>query len=149
MGKKTSNARRTKRTFDSDFKVRVVLEALSGEKRVTDIAAEYGIHVSMIHTWRKRVLDALPNILDKRGANRALKKSENIKWLYQKLTQIQFEHQWLQSLVLLLDADVRRKAVERGHLVIPLLRQAKLLGLPRSSLYKRGNQKRKPPTTAP
>ena len=40
-----------RRNPDTGFKARVVLEALKGERTVSEIAAKYGVHPTMIHQW--------------------------------------------------------------------------------------------------
>lgn len=42
---------RKRRNQDAGFKVRVALEALKGERTVSELAAEYGVHPTMIHQW--------------------------------------------------------------------------------------------------
>ncbi len=36
---------------------RVALEAVKGERTVSELAAEYGVHPTMIHQWKKALLD--------------------------------------------------------------------------------------------
>lgn len=48
----------SKRTnHDAGFKARVALEALKGERTVSELAAEYGVHPTKIHQWKKADLD--------------------------------------------------------------------------------------------
>jgi transposase len=42
---------RKRRNHDAGFKARVALEALKGERTVSELAAEYGVHPTMIHQW--------------------------------------------------------------------------------------------------
>jgi transposase-like protein len=46
-----------RRNHDAGFKARVALEALKGERTVSELAAEYGVHPTMIHQWKKALLD--------------------------------------------------------------------------------------------
>ncbi|CAN1530972.1 hypothetical protein MCELHM10_01392 [Paracoccaceae bacterium] len=38
-----------RRIHDEMFKARVALETVTGERRVSDLTAEYGLHPTMIH----------------------------------------------------------------------------------------------------
>lgn len=38
-----------RRTHDAGFKAGVALGAVKGERRVSELAAEYGVHPTMIH----------------------------------------------------------------------------------------------------
>ena len=40
-----------RRNHDAGFKARVALEAVKGERTVLELAAEYGVHPTMIHQW--------------------------------------------------------------------------------------------------
>ena len=40
-----------RRNNDAGFKARVALEAVKGERTVSELAAEYGVHPTMIHQW--------------------------------------------------------------------------------------------------
>jgi transposase len=42
-----------RRNHDAGFRARVALEAVKGERTVSELAAEYGVHPTMIHQWNK------------------------------------------------------------------------------------------------
>ncbi len=42
---------RKHRNHDAGFKAGVVLEAVKGEHTVSELAAEFGVHPTMIHQW--------------------------------------------------------------------------------------------------
>jgi transposase len=42
-----------RRNHDARFKSRVALEAVKGERTVSELAAEYGLHPTMIHQWKR------------------------------------------------------------------------------------------------
>jgi transposase-like protein len=58
-----------------EFKAKVALEALKGQKTVNEIAAEYEFHPSQINTWKKRAQAALPEIFSG-GQDRAAAQRE-------------------------------------------------------------------------
>jgi len=45
-----------RRNHDPGFKVRVALEAVKGERAVSEYAAEYGAHPAMIHQWSEPII---------------------------------------------------------------------------------------------
>lgn len=49
---------RKRRNHDAGFKARVALEAVKGERTVSELAAEYGVHPTMIHQCKKALLEA-------------------------------------------------------------------------------------------
>lgn len=50
-----------RRDHDAGFMARVALEALKGERTVSELAAEYGVHPKMIHQWFEPLVRAEPN----------------------------------------------------------------------------------------
>ena len=40
-----------RRNHEAGFKARVALEAVKGERTVSELAADYGVHPTMIHQW--------------------------------------------------------------------------------------------------
>jgi putative transposase len=54
MGK-TMKSRR-----DAALKVEIAVEAAKGEKTITQLASEYGVHPNQIGQWKKKLLEELP-----------------------------------------------------------------------------------------
>ena len=54
-----------KKHISPDFKARVVLEALKGEKTYARIASEYGVHPAQISQWKTIYLNGLSSIFEK------------------------------------------------------------------------------------
>ena len=42
--------------YSSDFKAKVALEAIKGQKTINEISSEYGVHSTQITQWKKQVL---------------------------------------------------------------------------------------------
>jgi len=45
--------RRIRKTHDRAFKAKVALEAIKGEKTLTQLSSEFGAHPNQIGQWRK------------------------------------------------------------------------------------------------
>ena len=41
----------------------MALDAIKGQKTLAVFASEYGVHVNQISSWRKQLLDAVPDAL--------------------------------------------------------------------------------------
>ena len=88
-----------RRQHSGEFKAKVVLEALRGERTINELAAEYGVHPIQITQWKKVALEALPKVLSsQRGAQP--KEEEALKAaLYQQIGQLKVELDWLKKKV--------------------------------------------------
>ena len=64
-----------RRNHDAAFKARVALESLKGEKTAAELATIYGVHPTMIHQWKKALLDGAADIFE-RGAKKSVEIDE-------------------------------------------------------------------------
>lgn len=55
-----------RKRHDAALKVKVALEAVKGEKTISEKSSKYGVHPNQIRQWRKQLLKELPSI--KKGA---------------------------------------------------------------------------------
>ena len=56
-----------RRNHNPDFKARVALEALKGERTVSELSSAYGVHPTMIHQWKKALLAGASDIFERGG----------------------------------------------------------------------------------
>jgi transposase-like protein len=45
-----------RKQHSAEFKARVAMAALSGEKTLADLSAEFGVHPTMISTWKLELM---------------------------------------------------------------------------------------------
>ena len=83
--------------YSSDFKVKVALEAIKGQKTLNEIASEYGVHTTQITQWKKQVLDELPEIFARNGNERVKSEEALIANLYQEIGQLKVELDFLKK----------------------------------------------------
>ena len=50
-----------RKIYDGNFKARVVLEVIRGQKTISEIASEYGVHSNQLINWKKKVIEKLTN----------------------------------------------------------------------------------------
>ena len=86
-----------RKTYSTDFKVKVVLEAFKGQRTINEICSHYGIHPNQVSQWKKQAIEALPEVFSARRA-RATEEDEALKArLYQQIGQLQVELDWLKK----------------------------------------------------
>ena len=52
----------TRRRFAGEFKARVALEALRGDKTVQEIAAKHKVHPNQVSSWKRQAIDGLSGV---------------------------------------------------------------------------------------
>jgi putative transposase len=88
---------RTRRRFTADFKAKVALEAVKGQKTVAELAGEYEVHTNQISQWKKQLLESLPEVFGRRREQDAAKQQELTDRLYQQIGQLKVELDWLKK----------------------------------------------------
>jgi len=137
-----------RRNWTSEFKTKVVLEVLSGEKTLSEIASKYEILPKSIQTWKNQFLSNASLAFDKSAVVKEYK--EEIKHLHQekdkmakKLGEVIVERDWALGKLKSLDLSIRKSFLEReGEVqaynkeVIPSLnKRLKLLGISKTAYY--------------
>ncbi len=85
-----------RRNHDPAFKARVALEALKGERTVSDLSGAYGVHPTMIHQWKKALLEGASDIFDRGGKRSAPEFDEaSIKELHAKIGELAVANDFL------------------------------------------------------
>lgn len=56
----------SKRKFTSDFKTKVVLEALKEHSTASELAQKYELHPQQISNWKKEFLSKASSVFDKK-----------------------------------------------------------------------------------
>ena len=86
-----------RQSYSKEFKARVALDALKGQKTVGEIASEYKIHPNQISQWKKKALEGMAESFA-RGKNNEVEELESERdRLYQKVGQLQVEVDWLKK----------------------------------------------------
>jgi transposase len=86
-----------RKQYSNEFKVKVALEAIKGQKTANEIVSEYGVHSTQITQWKKQVLDELPNVFARPGSERAKNEEALIASLYQQIGQLKVEVDFLKK----------------------------------------------------
>ncbi|EKE67164.1 transposase IS3/family protein [Oceanibaculum indicum P24] len=84
-----------RRNHDAGFKARVALEAVKGERTVSELAAEYGVHPTMIHTWKKALLEGAADIFERGGRKKAEVDEETVRELHAKIGELAVANDFL------------------------------------------------------
>ena len=86
-----------KRQHSSQFKVKVVLEALRGEETVAVLASRHEVHPTQINKWKKQLLEALPGVFGREAGRQEREEGVLRDRLYRQIGELQVENSWLKK----------------------------------------------------
>jgi putative transposase len=87
-----------RKNYNKDFKARVAIEAIRGEKTIQELAQLHGVHPNMITQWKKQLLDSASEIFDKKkGAQEKADAERRIEKLYGQIGMLQVEKEFLKK----------------------------------------------------
>ena len=84
-----------RRSHDAGFKARVALEAVRGERTVSELAAEYGVHPTMIHQWKTALLDGAADIFERGGKKAPEIDEDTARSLHAKIGELAVANDFL------------------------------------------------------
>jgi transposase-like protein len=86
-----------RRNHDAAFKARVALEAVKGERTVSELATAYGVHPTMIHHWMKALLEGAAGIFERGGQAAATAEvaEETVRDLHAKIGELAVANDFL------------------------------------------------------
>ena len=88
-----------RRTFSSEFKAKVALEALKEQETLNQIAARYDVLPVQVSQWKGQLLGGASGAFARKGEREKLLEdhSEKESRLYQKIGQLEVELDWLKK----------------------------------------------------
>lgn len=88
-----------RRQFSAEFKAKVALEAVKGEKTIAELMAKYKVHSTQITKWKKQLLDQVPGIFSGRMQQQEKSAEKELEEAYQKIGKLQVQVDFLNQAV--------------------------------------------------
>ena len=86
-----------RKTYDDQFKARVALEAVKGEKTISEIAAQFEVHPNQIMKWKKQLLENVGGVFSRKQEPEVEEMKELIDKLYKKIGEQDIELEFLKK----------------------------------------------------
>ncbi len=93
----------TRKQYSPQFKARVAIEAIRGEKTLSQLASQFKVHPIQIAKWRKAALEQLPELFVDGRKSKGPEAEANSDALYEEIGRLKVELDWLKKKVGMLD----------------------------------------------
>ena len=91
------------KTYTSEFKAKVVIEVLQGDKSLSEIASEYNLNPNMVRNWKSEFLENASTVFEnpKKAEKAVRRKEESLKkekeTMLKTIGQLTIERDFLQD----------------------------------------------------
>ena len=91
--------KRTRRNHSADFKAKVALGAVKGDKTIAQLSDQHGVHVSQITTWKEQLQDGAAGVFGATSGTTAKPtvSAVDIKALHAKIGELTLEIDFLEG----------------------------------------------------
>jgi len=87
--------KRTRRNHTGNFKAKVALAALRGDKTLTEIAQQYEVHPNQVTEWKRQLQERAATVFDGGSSTVGSDDGPDIKTLHAKIGQLALENDFL------------------------------------------------------
>ena len=135
---------RKRKSYTPEFKTKLVLELLEGEKTLNEIASQYGVLPASLKSWKKQFVENASLAFDKSAVVKEYKEKiakleKEHSQLAKKVGTLTIERDWLAGKLCSLDLSTKKRLASEGELQaasIPSLnRRLKLLKISKTAWY--------------
>jgi transposase-like protein len=86
-----------KKQYSPQFKAKVALEAVRGEKTVAELSSQYQLHPSVINKWKTKLLEEAEQIFEREnpGGKDKTDTQAQVDELYRQIGQLKVEKDFL------------------------------------------------------
>lgn len=83
--------------FSKEFKAKVALDALKGNKTINELATEYEVHSTQINTWKKELQKGAENLFSRSKGKEVRDLEEEKSRLFEQIGRLKVEVDWLKK----------------------------------------------------
>jgi transposase-like protein len=88
---------RRRKQYSAAFKAKVALEAIRGERSLNEVAAQYQVHPTQVHAWKKKALAGLEASLSDGRAHPRQDPEQVTAQLYEEIGRLKVELDFLKK----------------------------------------------------
>ena len=89
--------KRTRRNHSPDFKAKVALAAMKGDRTIAQLSDQFGVHVSQITAWKEQLQEGAANVFGPGTGTAAAAPPIDVKALHAKIGELTLENEFLEG----------------------------------------------------
>jgi putative transposase len=90
--------KRTRRAFGGEFRAKVALAAVKGNKTLSELASQFAVHATQVSAWRKELIDRAAELFEDGRKRKAAAEAElSVEELYAQIGRLKMEVEWLKK----------------------------------------------------
>ncbi|ODS00263.1 transposase [Methyloceanibacter methanicus] len=78
-----------------EFKAKVALEAVKGEETISELASRFGVHPTMVHQWKRALLEGASGVFERGGRRRREIDEDQVEDLHAKIGELVIANDFL------------------------------------------------------
>lgn len=88
-------SKRKRSRYSGEFKAKVSLEAIKGEKTIAELATRFGIHPNQVGEWKRQAIEGLVKVFNGKAERSDIEHEAEVKDLHAKIGQLTVERDFL------------------------------------------------------
>ncbi|WP_231716910.1 IS3 family transposase [Desulfosarcina ovata] len=125
-----------RKTHSPQFKAKVALAAIQNDETTAQLASRFGIHPTMVSSWKRQMLEGVADIFDKNHKSRKQAEDQTDE-LYRQIGQLKVENDFLSRKLKQMTSKQRKAIIDPTDQTLSICRQCEILKVSRSSYYYR------------
>lgn len=86
-----------RKIFTPEFKAKVALDALKGDKTINELASIHGVHPTQISEWKKLVTDSISGLFSDKRTREGKTLEQKIDELHRVIGKREAEVEWMKK----------------------------------------------------
>lgn len=90
---------RTRKNHPAKLKAKVAIEAIKGQRTISEIAQQYGVHPNLVSSWKRQAIELMPELFTPQAAGAASEADDEKQELYRQIGQMKVEMDFLKKTI--------------------------------------------------